>query len=163
MFRSFSNLLGGTAVAAAVTFAALPLPAQQTTQDSLQDNAAVTSAEEVRAEISDAIDAIAAYSEQQSEQAVTEARAALDRLDAEIEAREQAFREGWADMSDEARDTARDQLQNLRAARNRLGERFGALQAGTTSAWDELKAGFADAWAGFKEAWSGTDDDTSAN
>jgi hypothetical protein len=53
----------------------------------------MTSDQEVRAEISEAMDAIAAYSEQESEQALTEARAALDQLDAEIEAREQAPRE----------------------------------------------------------------------
>jgi chromosome segregation ATPase len=163
MFISLPKLLGSIALVAAITFAALPVAAQGAAQDSMQETAAVTSPDEVRAEISDAMDAITAYSEEQSEQAVTEARAALDRLDAEIEAREQAFREGWAEMSVEARETARDQLQSLRTARNRLGERFGALQAGTTSAWEELKSGFADAWAAFTDAWSGTDDDASAN
>lgn len=151
----FPKFLSGGALAAAVAFSVVPATAQGTD--------AVTSAEDVRAEISQAMDAIAAYSEQQGEQAVTEARAALDRLDAEIEAREQALRESWAEMSEAARETARAQLQDLREARNRLGERFGALQAGTASAWDELKAGFADAWDAFSEVWSDTEGEAAEN
>ncbi|SDJ42872.1 hypothetical protein [Lutimaribacter saemankumensis] len=151
----FPKILSGVALAAAVAFSVVPATAQGTD--------AVTSAEAVRAEISQAIDAIATYSEEQGEQAVTEARAALDRLDSEIETREQALREGWAEMSEEARKTARAQLQDLRKARNRLGERFGALQAGTASAWDELKAGFADAWDAFSEVWSDTEDKAAKN
>lgn len=151
----FPNIVCGAVLAAGVAFSGLPAAAQ--------DTDAVTSSEEVRAEISQAMDAIAAYSEQEGEQAVADARAALDRLDAEIEAREQALREGWAEMSEEARETARAQLRNLREARNRLGERFGALQAGTTSAWDELKSGFSDAWNAFSEAWVAADEGASAN
>lgn len=151
----FPRIVCGAAFAAAVAFSAVPAAAQ--------DTDAVTSAEDVRAEISQATDAIAAYSEEQGEQAVTEARAALDRLDSEIETREQALREAWAEMSEDARETARAQLRGLRGARNRLGERFGALQAGTTWAWDELKAGFSDAWSAFSEAWSTADEDASTN
>jgi chromosome segregation ATPase len=142
---------------AAALAALLAMPA------AAQDAGGQTTADEVRAEISDAMDAVATYSAQERDEALAEARAALDRLDAEIEAREQALREGWAEMSDTARDTARARLQDLRAARNRLGERFGALQAGTTSAWDEVQAGFTDAWEAFSEAWSAADDDASSN
>lgn len=151
----FPNSLFGAALAATVAFSVLPATAQETN--------AVSSAEAVRDEISEAMDAIAAYSEQQGEQAVTEARAALDRLDTEIEAREQALREGWAEMSEEARETARAQLKEFRDARNRLGERFGALQAGTTSAWDELKSGFAEAWDALSQIWSSTDGEAPPN
>lgn len=155
MSKWFPNNVLGAALAATFAFCVLPATAQQTD--------AVTSAEAVRAEISEAMDAIAAYSEQQGEQAVAEARAALDRLDTEIEGREQALREGWAEMSEEARETARAQLKQLRDARNRLGERFGGLQAGTTSAWDELKSGFAEAWDALSQIWRDTDGDAPPN
>ena len=127
-----------------------------------QDPGALTTADEVRAEISDAMDAVAAYAEQERDQALTEAREALTRLDAEIERREQALRENWSEMSDAARETAEARLRDLRQARNRLGERYGALEAGASSAWDELRTGFADAWAAFFEAWSAADKDASA-
>jgi len=128
-----------------------------------QDTEALTTREEVRAEISEAMEAIAAYTEQERDQALTEAREALTQLDAEIERREQALRENWSEMSAAARETARQQLQDLRDARNRLGERFGALQAGTSNAWDELSAGFSDAWTAFSEAWTAADEDMPEN
>lgn len=141
----------------ATVVALLSLPA------AAQDSGALTTADEVRAEISEAMDAIADYSEQERDQALAEAREALNRLDAEIERREQALRDNWADMSGAARETAQARLQNLRAARNRLGERYGALETGTNNAWDELKTGFSDAWSAFSDAWRAADEDTSAN
>ncbi|TDX26874.1 hypothetical protein [Rhodovulum visakhapatnamense] len=128
-----------------------------------QESDALTTADEVRAEISDSMDAIAAYSEQERDQALAEAREALNRLDAEIERREQALRENWSEMSDAARETAEARLRDLRQARNRLGERYGALASGASSAWDELKTGFSDAWTALSEAWSAADDDASNN
>ena len=128
-----------------------------------QDTDALTTADEVRADISDAMDAIASYTEQERDQALAEAREALMRLDAEIERREQALRENWSEMSDAARETAEARLLDLRQARNRLGERYGALESGASNAWDELKAGFSDAWNDFSEAWSAADTDMSQN
>ncbi|RFU11864.1 hypothetical protein DZD18_14990 [Rhodobacteraceae bacterium W635] len=128
-----------------------------------QDTDALTTAEEVRAEISEAMNAIGAYSEQERDEALAEARAALDRLDAEIERRDRALRENWAEMSDAARETAEARLRDLRQARNRLGERFGALESGASGAWDELKTGFSNAWGDFSDAWSAADEDAPAN
>jgi chromosome segregation ATPase len=134
---------------------ALPAAAQETD--------AQTTPDEVRAEISDAMDAVATYSAQERDEALAEARAALDRLDAEIARREQALREGWSEMSEATRETAQARLRDLQQARNRLGERYGALESGASSAWDELTTGFADAWGAFSEAWSAADEDASAN
>jgi len=149
------TVLNTLRAAALATLLAVPAAAQST--DTL------TTAEEVRTEISQAMDAIAAYSEQERDLALAEAREALDRLDAEIERREQALRENWAEMSDAARETAQAWLRDLRQARNRLGERYGALESGASSAWDELRAGFSDAWTAFSEAWSAADTDMSEN
>ena len=152
---SVPNTLRGSVIAAVLACATLPAVAQGTDD--------MTSAQEVRAEISEAMETIAAFSEQESEQAITEARAALDRLDVEIEQREEALRGGWADMSEDARATARAKLRDLREARNRLGERFGAIQAGTNSAWYEVQAGFSDAWTASSDAWSASDEQAPAD
>jgi DNA repair exonuclease SbcCD ATPase subunit len=114
----------------------------------------VTTSEEVRAKVSQAMDAIADYSAQERDQAVATAREAMAELDAEIERRADALRDGWDDMSEQARQTAKSQLADLREARNTLGERFGALQAGTADAWQELKTGFANAYDRLNAAWS---------
>lgn len=133
---------------AAATVVALAAP-----QARAQNDDPFTTPEEIRAEVSDAMDAIAAYSVQERDQALATAQAALTRLDAVIERREQALRENWADMSDAARETARESMRDLRAARTGLAERYGALQAGAGSAWDELRDGFTGAWDAFAEAW----------
>ena len=154
--------LRGAALAAAL---ALSAPAA-----AAQDTRTHTTADEMRAEISQAMEAIATYSVQERDRALADARQALDRLDAEIEQREQALRETWAEMSEAARETARARLQDLRKARNRLGERYGALETGASSAWDELRTGFSDAWiafsgawTAFSGAWTAADDEVPAN
>lgn len=146
--------LRAAALSVAVAIFALPVAAQ--------DSGSPMTTDEVRAEISEAMDAIGAYTEQERDQALAQARETLDRVDAEIERREEAMREGWAEMSEEARETARARLRDLREARNRLGERYGALESGTSSAWEELKEGFSDAWTAFSEAWTASDE-TEAN
>ena len=104
------------------------------------------------------MEAIGDYSVRQRDEALNEAREALDRVDAEIERQEHALRENWSEMSEAARETARNRLRDLRAARNELGERFGALQSGTREAWEDLKAGFSESWTAFTEAWEASDD-----
>lgn len=146
----FLDVLRAAGIAA---FLALPASAQDTN--------ALTTAEEVRAEIGQAMDAVASYTEQERDQALAKARAALLRLDAEIDRRERALRENWSEMSEAARETAEARLQDLRQARNRLGERFGALETGASTGWDELKTGFSDAWGAFSEAWGAADDGAS--
>lgn len=143
--------------ALATAVAAFALPAAP------QDMEAHTTTDDVRAEISEAMEAIAAYSEQESDQALVEARAALDRLDVEIERREDALRENWSEMSDATRETTRAGLQDLSAARNSLSESYGALETGAGGAWEELKTGFSGAWGAFSEAWTAADEDEPAN
>jgi len=128
-----------------------------------QDATDPTTMSEVRAEIAEAVDSIAAYSAQERDAALTEARAVLKRLDTEIERREQVLRENWAEMSGTARATAEDRLRDLRQARNTLGERYGALESGVNSAWDELKIGFSGAWTAFSDAWRAADEDMPAD
>lgn len=112
---------------------------------------------EVRTEVSEAMAAVASYAEQERDAALTQARSALEQLDATIDATEDDLRETWADMSDEAKDAARRQMKDLRQARNVLSERYGALEAGSTEAWIELKDGFVNAWDAFAETWDNAD------
>jgi len=146
-----STALRSTAFAAALVLASAPLAAQT-------DDPAETTSQDVRTEISEAMDAIADYSAQERDEALNEAREAMERLDAEIEQRAQALRSSWNDMSESARESASEQLEALRTARNRLGERYGALEAGAADAWGELTAGFSRAWNDLSEAWKAVDE-----
>jgi hypothetical protein len=126
-----------------------------------EDKAVFTTGEDVRAEISEAMEAVADYSDQERDQAVAEAREAMTRLDAELDRRGAALRDNWSDLSESARDSATERLRELREARNALGERYGALQTGAASAWGDLTTGFSDAWKSFADAWDAADEETS--
>ena len=88
----YRSILSAVALALATTTPALA-----------QDDDGLMTTKELKAEISQAMEAVAAYSEQERDQALTTAREAMTRLDAEIERREQALRENWADMTEPAR------------------------------------------------------------
>lgn len=137
----------GFIAVAMLAFFTVPAMAQEQTPKISED--------EVRTEISQAMDAIANYTAQERDKALTQAREAMDKLDAKIEKREHELRENWAEMSEDAQKSARSSLQDLRKARNNLAERYGALESGASDAWNELKSGFADAWEAFSKAWDG--------
>jgi hypothetical protein len=120
------------------------------------DTPGLTTSQEVRKEISQAVDAVGDYAAQERRQALSSARAAMERLDAELDRRQDALRENWNDMSASAREEARAAMRDLRQARNRLGERYGALEAGADSAWDELTEGFVQAYRDLSKHWSGS-------
>ena len=124
---------------------------------------APTTTGQVRAEIAQAMDAIAAYSEQERDQALAAAGETLTRLDAEIDRREKAPREGCSEMSQATRDTAAARLRDPRQARNRPGERYGAPESGAGRAREDLKTGVLDARGAVSEAWSAADKDASTN
>jgi negative regulator of genetic competence, sporulation and motility len=123
-----------------------------------QSNELVTK-EEVKADISEAIQAIKEYTVQEKDKALAAARDALAKLDAEIARRESALRDSWANLENDAREEYAEEVEELQAARNRLSERVGALEAGTTDAWSELKTGFVNAYDAFKARWNEADSD----
>ncbi|WP_334129839.1 hypothetical protein [Sneathiella sp.] len=111
------------------------------------------SVEQVQEKISKAFDAISDYSVDQRDEAVDSIRDTLAQLDEEIFQLESDARNNWANMSEDERKEMSADLRELRTQRNTLGEHFGAMQEGSDSTWDEMKAGIADAWASVKEAW----------
>lgn len=115
---------------------------------------AAPSLEEVRAEVAEAMEAIAAYSEAQREAAAAEARIALDQMDAAVEARQRETREAWAELTEPARENANARLAELQSALVNMAERVGKLQAGADSAWVELNEGLMAAWSELSAAVS---------
>jgi hypothetical protein len=130
------------ALAGILAWAALPPAVAQTTD-----------AADVRAETAEAVEAIQAYSAEQRDRAVEATRETLADLDAAIDAREAWLRENWSALDEAAREQASESLRAARRARDRLGEWYGAMQHGTAAAWDDVKDGFADAYADLRSAW----------
>lgn len=113
---------------------------------------AYSTSESVRMEIMQAFDAISAYSAEQRDEAISAARDAMATLDAEIERRADALRDGWSDMTADAQSAAREELNDLRAVRNDIGERLGALQSASSEAWNGVKDAFVSGYEQLAEA-----------
>lgn len=145
-----------TGALAAILFvaglAAAPVAGAQDAQEQQR-----ASGEEVRKEVSEAMEAIRGYTADRRDEAAAEIDEALTKLDAAIDRQETRLRENWDEMSEAARREAAEAAAELRRQRNRLAEWDGALKHGAQSAWDELKTGFSNAYDELRSAWEDAD------
>ncbi|MDY6824583.1 MAG: hypothetical protein SWH68_12420 [Thermodesulfobacteriota bacterium] len=111
------------------------------------------SLEAVKQETRDLLEALKGYSAQQREEAVRQARAALDDLDRRIEDLETRIEKNREKMDRSARQQARETLKSLRQQRVRLAEWYGSLKSSSGDAWGHMKEGFADAYRDINDAW----------
>ena len=107
------------------------------------------------------MNAIKNYTYEKPDDALKRAKKALGELDAELARREEKLSQNWSEMSEVARQRARETSAELRQRRHELAEWYGGMKHGSQKAWDEIKSGFTDAYAELKKAWeqSGTDDE----
>lgn len=112
-----------------------------------------TKAEAVRQEVADAAEAIKDYTADKRDEAAEKAKAALDVLDARINAMEKRIDRKWDKMDQAAREQARSTLQALREQRVVVAEWYGGLKNSTAEAWEQMKAGFSDAYEALRRAW----------
>lgn len=152
-----AGLIGRTApaLALAATLGAM-LPAQA---QASEDKASV---ERVSQEADDLMRALKAYGAAQREEALAKAKTTLESLDRRIDALEARVDAQWDKMDDVARDKARMSLKVLRQQRREVAMWFGSMRDGSAEAWDEIKAGFADAYQALNEAWQKTEKDVAA-
>ncbi|WP_050929981.1 hypothetical protein [Aestuariivita boseongensis] len=108
----------------------------------------------VRKELYDVYEALADYTAEQRDEAISAARSGLEVADNAIERRAEALRNGWAEMSEDARETARAELADLREARMELAEQLGALQTASSDAWNAVKDGFVAGYRDLSDALS---------
>jgi hypothetical protein len=87
--------------------------------------------------------AIKDYSVEQRDEAVKQAKAALDDADARMRRLERKLDADWDKMDAAARQRARATREAMRRERNQLAEWYGGLRHGSSDAWDEVKSGFA--------------------
>lgn len=118
-----------------------------------QESGEKTTIKEVKKEVADAAQVIKEYSAEQKDEAVKKAKAAMDDLDARIDAIETRVDNEWGEMSQTARQQARESLKTLRKKRNEVAEWYGALKHSSSDAWDEIKKGFTHAYQALVEEW----------
>lgn len=117
------------------------------------DANAETSFEDVKEETKEAISTLRAYSVNQRDQAIQDAKATLDRLDQRLDSLESKIDSEWTEMTEGARQNARETVQSLRKQRLQLSEWYGSMKSSSDAAWEELKTGFVGAYQELEDAW----------
>lgn len=113
-----------------------------------------TTIEAVQQEAQDLIEALKDYTADQRDAAIQRSKRALDILDTRIDELETKIADDWDQMSKAAREKTRESLKTLRKKRNDVAEKYGSLKASSTSAWEEMKQGFSDAYEDLSDAWA---------
>lgn len=112
-----------------------------------------TSAEDIKQETAQLLQALENYGAEQRDEALARSRTALENLDRRIETLESMMLEKWGDMDQAAREQARASLQALREQRTRVAEWYGSMKSSSAGAWGHIKEGFTKAYRALDEAW----------
>jgi hypothetical protein len=113
-----------------------------------------TSATDVGKKIDAAGTAIKDYSVEQRDEAVKNAKVALDNLDARINRLAADIDSKWDQLDASARKKAYESMDRLRKERNDAAEWMGALKHSSKEAWDEVKNGFAKSYEALSNTFS---------
>jgi hypothetical protein len=107
----------------------------------------------IQTQTKELIDALAAFSAEQRDQAIEETETALDKIDERIDALQTRIDQNWSRMSATARKEARDNMRALRKRRVEVAEWYGSMKNSSADAWKKMKKGFSDAYQSLADAW----------
>ena len=99
---------------------------------------------DVKKEINETLQAIAATTEEQRDQAKLKAEELLGRLDTEIRNLEAEIGKKSLEMTWESKLRLNSNLRQLKRRRNDLAKHYDALREDTKQAWEDIKSGFVD-------------------
>lgn len=109
-----------------------------------------TSADKVKKETVEAVDAAGAYAGERKEEFTTRMKANIDEMDREI----QALKTESAQKSVEAREATKTKIRELQVKRDELGKKYDALERSTGKAWTRMKSGMEKAWGDVRSAYN---------
>jgi len=140
MYRIASSI---AAAAFSLTFGAVPaLAADETTSN------------DVGRKVNEAGAAIKDYSVEQRDEAVKNAKIALDDLDMKINKLAGEIDSKWDKLDAAGRKKAYESMERLRRERNDAAEWMGALKHSSKEAWGEVKNGFAKSYGALADSFS---------
>jgi predicted nucleic acid-binding Zn-ribbon protein len=113
-----------------------------------------TTAKDVSKKAADTGKAIKDYTVAQRDEAIKQAKAALDDLDTRIGRLERKLDSEWDRMDQDARKKARETLRALRKERNEAGEWYGGLKHSSAEAWEQVKAGFVKSYEDLRKSFA---------
>jgi paraquat-inducible protein B len=113
-----------------------------------------TTAKDVSRKVDETGQAIKNYTVAQRDEAIKQAKAALDDLDVRIGRMERKLDNEWDRMDQAARKKARAALNALRRERNEAAEWYGGLKHSSAESWEQVKAGFVKSYEALKESFA---------
>ena len=133
--------LGALLAASPLSFAAEPSGSKSTAKD-------------IAKKADETGQAIKNYTVAQRDDAIKNAKAALDDADRRIDRMERKLDSEWERMDQAGRKRARATLNALRRGRNDAAEWYGGLKHGSAESWDQVKAGFVKSYEVLKESFA---------
>lgn len=118
-----------------------------------------TSVEDVKRESLELAETVAEYSEEQRDEAVRKFESAVADVDQRLASFENQVEANWDDLSEAARQQARQDLQMLKTRRAELADAYEELKSDSGAAWEDIRNGFADAYADMSAAIDKAEDE----
>jgi Skp family chaperone for outer membrane proteins len=94
------------------------------------------------------------YTVAQRDEAIKNAKAALDDVDARIRGMERKLDNEWDKMDQAARKKARATLAALRRERNEVAEWYGGLKHSSAESWEQVKTGFVKSYEVLRDSFA---------
>ncbi len=113
-----------------------------------------TAAKEVSKKAGETGRALKDYTVAQRDEALKQAKAALDDADARIRRMERKLDNEWDKMDETARKKSRAALNALRRERGELAEWYGGLKHSSAESWEQVKAGFVKSYDVLRESFA---------
>lgn len=110
------------------------------------------SADQVKQETGEALEAMKAFTVEQKDKAVAQGREMLDSMDRQIEKLDRQITETKRDVSAETREEWREQKARLVELRADAAAKLDSLGDSTADAWKDVKDGFTDAYGALSDA-----------
>ena len=118
-----------------------------------------TTGKDVGKKIDEAGTAIKNYSVEQRDEAVKNAKIALDEIDAKINKLAGEIDSKWEKLDADARKKAYESMDRMRKERNDAAEWMGALKHSSREAWGEVKNGFSKSYETLSNSFSKAKDE----
>lgn len=112
-----------------------------------------TSFKEVKQQTKELMQSFESYTIDKKDEALKNAESAMNELDKNIDQLENRVDNKWDSMTSKARKEAKEDLRELRKARNELAENFGSLKESSKDAWERIKTGFTGAYEKLANSW----------
>ncbi len=110
---------------------------------------AKTSADKVKKETVEAVDAAGAYAGEKKDEFAARMKGNLDEMDREIE----DLKKESDTKSNEVRQATKKKIRELQTKRDELNQRYDALEKSTGKAWTRMKTGVEKAWGDVRQAY----------